>query len=52
LYVELESVREELSARARETEAECRRWRQGDEKKRHRQASAAAPGLYLAKSWW
>ena len=36
LYVELEATHEELLVRAQESEAECRGWRQGDEKKRHR----------------
>ena len=36
LYVELEAAHEELLVRAQETEAECRRWREGDERKRHR----------------
>ena len=36
MYVELEAAHEELLVRAQETEAECRRWREGDERKRHR----------------
>ena len=40
LYVELEAAHEELLVRAQETEAECRRWREGDERKKHRRERA------------